>query len=106
MGENFAAYNADGNFDERLWNANKAWIEETNRAPIINTIAQAETIVQQEDDGWGYMVDKEVEKYSSEMFEDFYKLRMARNSIVHASIGNVEIEMNVLKRCINWIEAL
>ena len=60
----------------------------------------------QEDDGWGYMVEKEVEKYSSEMFEDFYKLRMARNSIVHASIGNVEIEMNVLKRCINWIEAL
>lgn len=60
----------------------------------------------QEDDGWGYMVDKEVEKYSSEMFEDFYKLRMARNSIVHASIDNVEIEMNVLKRCINWIEAL
>ena len=53
MGENFAAYNADGNFDERLWNANKAWIEETNRAPIINTIAQAETIIQQEDDGWG-----------------------------------------------------
>ena len=60
----------------------------------------------QEDDGWGYMVDKEVEKYSSEMFEDFYKLRMARNSIVHASIGGVEIEMNVLKRCINWIESL
>jgi hypothetical protein len=53
MGENFAAYNADGNFDERLWNANKAWIEETKRAPIIDTIAQAETIIQQEDDGWG-----------------------------------------------------
>ena len=55
MGENFAAYNADGNFDERLWNANEAWIEETNRAPIIDTIAQAETIIliQQEYDGWG-----------------------------------------------------
>ena len=54
MGENFAAYNADGNFDERLWNANEAWIEETNRAPIIDTIAQAETIIliQQEYDGW------------------------------------------------------
>ena len=52
MGENFTAYNADGNFDERLWNANEAWIEETNRAPIIDTIAQAETIIQQEYDGW------------------------------------------------------
>ena len=52
MGENFVAFDSDGNFDERLWNANEAWIEETNRAPIIDTIAQAETIIQQEYDGW------------------------------------------------------
>lgn len=52
MGANFTAYNADGNFDERLWNANEAWIEQTNRAPIVDTIEQAETIIQQEYDGW------------------------------------------------------
>ncbi len=52
MGENFAAYNADGNFDERLWNSNNAWVEGTKRAPIIDTITEAETTIQQEDDGW------------------------------------------------------
>ena len=53
MGGNFVAFDSDGNFDERLWNANKAWIEVTKGALIIDTIAQAETISQQEDDGWG-----------------------------------------------------
>ena len=72
---------------------------------MINSLHSVK-VTHQEDDGWGYMIDKEVEKYPSEMFEDFYKLRVARNSIVHASIGGVEIEMNVLKRCINWIESL
>ena len=52
MGENFTAFDPDGNFDERLWNANTAWSEATKGAPIIDTIAQAEAMIQQEDDGW------------------------------------------------------
>lgn len=52
MGENLMAFEANGDFDARLWNANKAWIEQTKRASIVDTIAQAETIIQQEYDGW------------------------------------------------------
>ena len=49
LGENFTAYDSDGNFDERLWNANEAWIEGTKHARIFDTIAQAETVIQQND---------------------------------------------------------
>ena len=55
MGENFIAYDADGNFDARLWNANEAWIEDTDRASIIDTIAQAEAKIQQENNSYLYV---------------------------------------------------
>ena len=48
MGENFTAFDSDGNFDGRLWNANEAWIEETERAPIVDNIEQAEKIHKEE----------------------------------------------------------
>ena len=50
MGENFAAYNADGNFDERLWNSNETWIERTERATIVDNIEQAEKIHKEENE--------------------------------------------------------
>ena len=50
MGSNFTAFDSDGNFDERLWNANEAWIEGTERATIVDNIEQAEKIHKEENE--------------------------------------------------------
>jgi len=54
MGENFIAFDADGNFDERLWNANEAWIEGTKYAPDISTLRQEEDIILQKNSHSSY----------------------------------------------------
>lgn len=50
MGSNFTAFDSDGNFDERLWNSNEAWIERTERATIVDNIEQAEKIHKEENE--------------------------------------------------------
>lgn len=50
MGENIMAFDANGNFDERLWKANDAWVNATKKSQIVDTIVQAEKIIQ--DDEW------------------------------------------------------
>ena len=50
MGSNFTAFDSDGNFDERLWNSNEAWIEVTERATIVDNIEQAEKIHKEENE--------------------------------------------------------
>lgn len=50
MGSNFTAFDSDGNFDERLWNSNEAWIEGTERATIVDNIEQAEKIHKEENE--------------------------------------------------------
>ena len=50
MGENIVAFDANGNFDERLWKANDAWTYATQKAQIVDTIIQAEKDIQ--DDEW------------------------------------------------------
>ncbi len=54
MGSNFTAFDSDGNFDERLWNANEAWIEGTEHATIVDNIEQAEKIHKEENEYSGY----------------------------------------------------
>lgn len=46
MGERLSAFDASGNFDERLWNANEEWIDSTNPTRAAATIAQAEAAIQ------------------------------------------------------------
>ena len=48
LGSNFMAFDSDGNFDERLWNSNEAWIERTEHATIVDNIEQAEKIHKEE----------------------------------------------------------
>ena len=54
MGENFIAFDADGNFDERLWSANEAWIEGTKHAPDISTLKQEEDMILQKNSHSAY----------------------------------------------------
>ena len=54
MGSNFTAFDSDGNFDERLWNANEAWIEGTEHDTIVDNIEQAEKIHKEENEYSGY----------------------------------------------------
>lgn len=54
MGTNFMAFDSDGNFDERLWNANEAWRAATENAQAVDTITQTENNISQEpNDDWG-----------------------------------------------------
>lgn len=46
MGENFLAYDAAGNFDNRLWTATDAWRAHTAQAQPAKTITQIEAYVQ------------------------------------------------------------
>ncbi len=43
MGNNFMAFDSHGNFDERLWNANAAWIRCTDQAKHPESITEIET---------------------------------------------------------------
>lgn len=47
LGENITAFDVNGNFDERLWKANTAWISATERSPIMDTLVQAEKAIQE-----------------------------------------------------------
>ncbi|MBE5742838.1 MAG: helix-turn-helix domain-containing protein [Clostridiales bacterium] len=49
-----------------------------------------------EDDGWGYSVESECVKY-------LQKLRMKRNNIVHSEKNNVDLTLEELKYCIDYI---
>ena len=49
-----------------------------------------------EDDGWGYSVESECVKY-------LQKLRMKRNNIVHSEKNNVDLMLEELKYCIDYI---
>ena len=42
MGESFIAYDADGNFDSRLWRSTKAWIDSTKYAQAPARVQDAE----------------------------------------------------------------
>ena len=49
-----------------------------------------------EDDGWGYSVEANHVKY-------LQKLRMMRNNIVHSEKNNVDLTLEELKYCIDYI---
>ena len=49
MGENMMAFDEKGRFDERLWTSNAAWIAQTDWAPRVDTITQAERNIQNEE---------------------------------------------------------
>ena len=49
-----------------------------------------------EDDGWGYLVESECVKY-------LQKLRMKRNNIVHSEKNGVNLTLEELKYCIDYI---
>ena len=49
-----------------------------------------------EDDGWGYSVESECVKY-------LQKLRMKRNNIVHSEKNNVDLTLEEIKYCIDYI---
>lgn len=49
-----------------------------------------------EDDGWGYSVESECVKY-------LQKLRMKRNNIVHSEKSNVELSLDDIQYCIDYI---
>ena len=53
----------------------------------------------QEDDGWGYMNYKSDDK----TIKLLHSLRMKRNSIVHAEKNNVELSLEDIKYCIDYI---
>ena len=53
MGASFAAFDSDGNFDERLWNSNEAWSEATQFAQAVDNIAQSEADIQEKGSVWG-----------------------------------------------------
>jgi len=42
MARSLMAFDAEGNFDGRLWSANAAWIEGTKGAPVVGTVSEAE----------------------------------------------------------------
>ena len=46
------AFDASGNFDARLWNANDAWIMATKSATAYDTLAQAELAIEQKFSEW------------------------------------------------------
>ena len=50
----------------------------------------------QEDDGWGYLVESSFVKY-------LHKLRMKRNNIVHSEKNSVDLTLEELKYCIDYI---
>ncbi|MBQ8402908.1 MAG: hypothetical protein IJX55_00600 [Clostridia bacterium] len=49
MGKNFMAFDADGNFDSRLWESTEKWIASTSEAESPQTLGQAEEKVRQLD---------------------------------------------------------
>ena len=52
-----------------------------------------------EDDGWGYTVSRSDDKTIGAL----NKLRMKRNSIVHATKSDVELSLEDIKYCIDYI---
>lgn len=53
----------------------------------------------EEDDGWGYMVNKSDDK----TIRLFNNLRIKRNSIVHSEKTNVELSLEEIRYCIDYI---
>ena len=53
MGEKFMAFDSKGNFDNRLWNSNAAWKEDTSHSKAVGTITQVEKRVREQDSYYG-----------------------------------------------------
>ena len=56
-------------------------------------------LTRQEDDGWGYMNYKSDDK----TIKLLHSLRIKRNSIVHAEKTNVELSIEDINYCIDYI---
>jgi hypothetical protein len=52
-----------------------------------------------EDDGWGYMVDRSDEQ----TIRTLHSLRIKRNSIVHSEKSQVDLTMEDIRYCIEYI---
>ncbi len=93
MGENFIAFDFNGNFDERLWNANDAWIAWTEYAQAVDTLAQAEANAQQDGLGSGMYVHL-LEDVSGEAAKVLSQVKSFENGIYVPVFSSMKLFMS------------